>query len=153
MTLSKQLTWPPVMALTHQPWPNVNDAVGMKLAIMGVLPKPLQKWAANCDRCLALSYTRKERTLIQVLPAPNAYTKSYCCLLMQTSSICMKRNPDLNPNPDSDSHITDLEPEVPEWVYALFWCRTVIGTVHLSLAGRGESKSRKVVLVVHISPG
>ena len=33
-------------------------------------------------KTISLSYTRKGRTLIQVLPAPNAYTKSYCCFLM-----------------------------------------------------------------------
>ncbi len=45
-------------SLTHQPWPKVNDVVGMQLAIIAYY---------GCS--LALSYTRKERTLIQVLPA------------------------------------------------------------------------------------
>ncbi len=48
-----------------------------------------------------LAYTWEGSTLIQVLPVPNAYTKSYWIWY------------------------THIGLEVPEWVYALFWCKPV----------------------------
>ncbi len=64
-----------------------------------------------------LSYTTKGRTLIQVLPVPNVTWD--------------KESNSVIPGNYSGSetfkcfHIWSMQFEVPEWVYALVWCKTV----------------------------
>ena len=90
----------------------------LKLQARLLLKKPWGNCCILLPSCVPLSYTRKRHTLIQVLPAPNVYIKTYFLPLKHTKCIHAWAN-------NNRIWCTHLELEVPEWVYALFWCKTV----------------------------
>ena len=101
-------------------WPHViNSRISGPSYLLHQIPK-----YGPCILCIIKpqSYTRKGHTLIQVLPPLNILLSTHACIHFYYTDVCIQVHFNKNAYMHEQKTIGYLGEEVPEWVYALFWC-------------------------------